>query len=644
MKARLDAQEREIRELKEMLRTGIPTAAPADPKQANGPYKPAQPPAGSAPAPWEVKSALPPGTIDGDVAIPCDKCDKDKSGKDKAAADIRIQYDPNPQSAAHAGLILDIATPDFPRAENGDYPFEWRMRGRIQTDYYNYQTNDTINHLTNVNTHTRLATDQSEFEIKRMRLIFAGYMFTPDLRFQIQLDGNTRGLATEDTRGNFYANPIGNVEGGQNISNVDSGMRLLEAWIAYDLHGDADVNGYRNTLTFIAGKQKPLGSLEEYLRSENCQFVEFGMASWMFDSDADNYIFGAGIHVKAFEDRLFFMALLTNAADNQVPDYNLDNIPGAIINGWYDFGGTWDENTKRWKLFGPSLSDINWSENPVLRVGGGVDINPMGRRSQYTTAQLDFYSASSAAPGGTNVDSILGGGGLNVGGTGGIGAFGCVATGNSPFAVDAFDAYTSNFYWAFHYQGFSFYNEWWVRELTNFRGLRNPTGNGNLPILYTTNTAAGASSAALFNTGGLTDIGMALQSGYFLIPHKLELAARWDVISGDSGDINGNGTSRSVSSTTLGIKQSALVGGVQPANTVPLGTNIKIVNSAFTHYHESQEIAVGLNVFFYNENVKWQTDVGMYTGGNPAANGQSPAGYIPGVNGYLVRTQIQLFF
>jgi hypothetical protein len=42
--------------------------------------------------------------------------------------------------------------------------------------------------------------------------------------------------------------------------------------------------------------------------------------------------------------------------------------------------------------------------------------------------------------------------------------------------------------------------------------------------------------------------------------------------------------------------------------------------------------------------VKWQTDIGFYHGGNPAANGQSPAGFIPGVDGYMVRSQIQFAF
>ena len=41
---------------------------------------------------------------------------------------------------------------------------------------------------------------------------------------------------------------------------------------------------------------------------------------------------------------------------------------------------------------------------------------------------------------------------------------------------------------------------------------------------------------------------------------------------------------------------------------------------------------------------KWQTDFGYYTGGNPSAGGQSPTGWIPGVDGYLLRTQFTFMF
>ena len=41
---------------------------------------------------------------------------------------------------------------------------------------------------------------------------------------------------------------------------------------------------------------------------------------------------------------------------------------------------------------------------------------------------------------------------------------------------------------------------------------------------------------------GLVDYGTMLQAGYFIIPKKLEVAARWSWIRGESGDINGKGT------------------------------------------------------------------------------------------------------
>jgi hypothetical protein len=66
---------------------------------------------------------------------------------------------------------------------------------------------------------------------------------------------------------------------------------------------------------------------------------------------------------------------------------------------------------------------------------------------------------------------------------------------------------------------------------------------------------------------------------------------------------------------------------------------VQVVNGAFRQFHEANEYTIGVNWFFKRHNLKWQTDSGIYDGGNPAA-----AGYIAGSDGYLVRTQIQLFF
>jgi hypothetical protein len=535
-------------------------------------------------------------------------------------------------------------------ADECKIPFELRIRGRLQMPYDFYKVTDSRNHLTGIDTHNNTAGDFSQLEIKRMRLIFEGTAFDPNLRYHIQLDGGTRGITAQVQRLNAFQSPIaGNILGGQTITNSGPEVRLFSAFVAYDFHPCWSEKGcgpdcpdgtysYAPTFTAILGKIKPMGSLEEYLGSGNQQFVEYSMANWMFDSDADNLMIAAGTQIKAFDDRLYVQALMTNGADNQLPNQLMDNLPGINIGAWWDFGGTWNEQRKRWDLFGDCLSDIDYSCHPVLRVGGAVNIVPMGRRSVYTTAELDFFKAAAVAPGGTNVDQILNGGGLGTNGN-----FSGVASLISPFAVDAFDAYTYDLYWAGKYRGFSIYNEWWLRNLNNFRGERSP-GPGNNPILYTMNTPNGATAPALFNRNGLFDFGTTVQAGYFLIPKKLEVAGRFSWISGQSGDINGNGTFSTVSAASLGIREAAPVGGVQPANTVPVGTMIRVVNDAFRGYHDSQEYAVAVNYFFKRQLVKWQTDLSFYHGGNPASNGQGAAGFIPGVDGWMLRTQFQFAF
>ena len=137
----------------------------------------------------------------------------------------------------------------------------------------------------------------------------------------------------------------------------------------------------------------------------------------------------------------------------------------------------------------------------------------------------------------------------------------------------------------------------------------------------------------LFPNHALIAYGSQLQGGYFVVPKKLELCARVSWIRGDSGNINGNGTS-----TTLTAAQVAALG-------LPAGTKVvagQRAPSASTNRPTSTR--VGVNYFFYRELVKWQTDISFYQGGNPASGGQSPAGFIPGVDGYMLRTQIQFSF
>ncbi len=265
----------------------------------------------------------------------------------------------------------------------------------------------------------------------------------------------------------------------------------------------------------------------------------------------------------------------------------------------------------------------------MLRVGGAANIVPLDRRSLFTNVELNRIRAATAAPGGTGLIGLLGGGGLGAIGT----------TGASAYSVDAIDSYTYEAYWAAKYHGFSLYNGYWIRDLDNFRGVRQATGPGtaaypgnglNNAILYTVNTSPTTTNAALFPVNhGLVDLGAQIQGGYFVLPKKMELVGRFSVISGESGDIYGNGLAAAGHTTIVDAAGAH---------------SVLVIPGAFSHNHASEEYAVGLNWYFYRQLAKWQTDFSIYEGGNPAAGGQSPAGYIPGVDGWQIRSQIQLAF
>ncbi len=545
-------------------------------------------------------------------------------------------------------VIRSPNDPDYVKWEDDSrIPFELRIRGRIQSVYDFYKVTDSRNHLTGVDTGNNTSGDFSQLEIKRMRLIFEGNAFDPDLRYHIQFDGNTRGLTGLAGGGigtNTGVTSTGGVPGGNSFDTVDHAVRLFSAYVAYDFHPCASFLGcgadcpegtyrYQPTVTAIFGKFKPFMSYEEYLGSANEQFVEYAMSEWYFDADDDNYLMGAGTQVKAFDDRLYMMAIVTNGNETQIGNLQMDRLPGFNAGFWWDFGGNWNPARNRWDLYGDSVSDIDYSCNPVVRVGGALNLVPMDRRDVYTDAELNRVRVVSPAPGGTTLVGLLNGGGVNAN-----------AAGVGQFAVDAFDSYTFEAFASAHWRGASVLLDTWVQNIDNIRGRRFQAsgaqtglypGNGkNQPILYTGNLANGSTFTALFPSDqGLVNYGFNLQGGYFLIPKKLEVAARWSNIRGDSGAINGDGTRTALSAAD----KKALGLGAVPGTIFRVG-------HAFDHEEGANEYAIGINYYFKRQQVKWQTDLSFYNGGNPATGGQSPAGFIPGVDGYLVRTQIQLFF
>jgi hypothetical protein len=74
-------------------------------------------------------------------------------------------------------------------------------------------------------------------------------------------------------------------------------------------------------------------------------------------------------------------------------------------------------------------------------------------------------------------------------------------------------------------------------------------------------------------------------------------------------------------------------------------TRVQVNPGAFSNFHEADEYSVGINYFFRRQLVKWQTDFTIYQGGNPVGPvGASFGAFVPGLDGYGVRTPLQLAF
>jgi hypothetical protein len=643
--ALMEQQQRQIQELTERLQAvtadtnGLPKPRPVQEGQQSKDTPPR-----SEPGPQKPPHTERPGPSVTDVtpkpSVPKKQAEKTEKPQQQAAPasqNVEQYLQDNPgagmppgvQTGFEAGRGFFIRSPPNPpyikwQDEAARIPFELRIRGRVQTDYYFYKVTDNFNHLTKQSYEPEVG-DFSQLEVKRLRLFFEGTAFTPDLFYQFQLDGNTRGLAAwqsnriVETAGpapaaSFGAPGIGAAPSAIGGSTLDAaGVRLFTAFVGYDIHLGGSGKGcgidckdgtyrYSPTLTFIVGKQQPFFGLTEILGSANAQFVDFSMADWFFDADDNNMLMAATVQLRAFDDRLLAQAQITNGNDSQFPNGFMDRLPGFILGSWYDIGGSWNEQAKRWALWGNSISDIEYSVSPVVRIGGAINLVPMDRRSIYGDLEQSRVLVTPGGPGGTRLINLLNGDG---------------ATPNGSHAVDRFNYYTFDGFCALHYRGLSIYNESWCRILSGFQTTR-PGGN---IIIY----QDGSGANALFPGGPLLDVGTVVQMGYFLIPRKLEIAGRWDMITGDSGNINGNGHFSTVR-----------ISGIS--------TPVRVIDQAFRRFQNAQEWAFVVNYFFYGQLLKWSTDVNWYQGGNPAAGGASPSGYIPGVDGWMVRTQLQMAF
>jgi phosphate-selective porin OprO/OprP len=186
-------------------------------------------------------------------------------------------------------------------------------------------------------------------------------------------------------------------------------------------------------------------------------------------------------------------------------------------------------------------SDLSWSPESILRLGAGVAGTMLDREGNVEFARPRVVAS------GRSLNELL------------------------PKTVDSYDflMFTIDSHWKV--RGFSFIAEYHWRTLYNFT-------DGSVPTL--------------------ADTGLMLQTGYFVIPEKLEFLARWSKITGDSG--------------TLG-----------------------------NEFQTTNEIGTGFAWFIRDQDVKFTVDL-SWIDGVPI---NSPRlSLLPGDEGLLLRSQLQFGF
>ncbi len=214
----------------------------------------------------------------------------------------------------------------------------------------------------------------------------------------------------------------------------------------------------------------------------------------------------------------------------------LDRNPGYAARVSSELLGEWGTDGE---------PDLSWHERPAVKIGAAVAFTRVDRDDGF----LEFSEIPAIGDSGVNpfvVDVV----------PATVDEFGVML-----YAVDA----------NFKYRGLSMLGEYYFRQLTAF---------------------AGAPVTDRF------DHGFVLQTGYFLVPERLEVAARWSRMVGDSW--------------TLGDAE-----------------------------HSTDEVAGGMTWYIRGHNLKLGFDV-THLNGSPIES--STLNVLAGDAGWLVRTQFQLVF
>lgn len=318
--------------------------------------------------------------------------------------------------------------------------------------------------------------------------------------------------------------------------NTDQSVQVtfLDSFVTYDL-GRGVWGWDAGQLEIRGGNWKVPFSRSREESARRFQFSERSVANLFFDIGRS---VGVGVlgETEAFDVPLRFETALFNGFNTGRDS----TISGEDL----DTNPAWSARASMdlFSEFGnDGEPDLGWHPNPALRLGSGMAVTTVDREGPSEFARQRVVRS------GEQLSNLL------------------------PAAVSAYDIWlvTIDAHWK--HRGWSLIAEHHWRYLDRFRG-------GAVP--------------------GLLDQGLVLQTGYFVLPEKLELLARWSRIAGDSG--------------TLGVENQY-----------------------------TNEIGGGFAWYIRGHDVKFNLDISWIDGvplNSPRLN------LLPGDEGWLMRTQFQFAF
>jgi hypothetical protein len=317
-------------------------------------------------------------------------------------------------------------------------------------------------------------------------------------------------------------------------SASNDSIRLLDYYLSYDV-GRHEWNLPKGTLVAKVGQYKIPFTLARAITGKEFQFTDRSVASMFFDA---NRSLAVGLYgERNYEGRLFTWETA---------------IFNGLITGGAETGstGTLDNNfavSARLAAYplgdwgDDDLCDWEYHAKPVVRIGTAFAASKINREGSTEFSEIRVIDT------GRSLSSLL------------------------PFSIDEFQVASYCVDYSHKYRGWSFVGEYYFRNINSFQG-------GALPDLF--------------------DHGFWLQSGYFLIPQRLEVLARWSRVTGNSGTLGGADLS-------------------------------------------SDERAVGLVRYFRQHAAKLTVDA-TYLDGAPVNS--FALDIAPGAIGWLMRTQVQFSF